>query len=121
MPSARILAGLHDTNILKQAASLSDPSGGKFTYPVEKRRIKENVAALRSAENHLDAFWAAVDQAMIGNTGDVSGTAVHDLLSQPRIFQRTPEWVEPTNPTQNKSGDLILTLLKPIPIFRGKQ
>lgn len=97
-PWAQILAGLHDTTSLEQAANLGEPSAGKFTYPVEKRRSKESVEALRSAESHLHAFWAAVDQIMIAKTDKLKDTAVANLLSQ-RILQRTPDWVELIKPS----------------------
>lgn len=100
-PWARILAALRDTGISTRAVNLGEPSGGKFTYPVEKRRTKANVEALRCAESNLDAFWAAIDQVMVAKVGDLHGTAVRNLLSQPHILQRTREWVEPekTPPT----------------------
>ncbi|KAJ5794323.1 hypothetical protein N7457_000922 [Penicillium paradoxum] len=95
---ARILAVLHETSMPNRVVNLGNPTGGKFAYPVEKRRTIENVAALRSAERHLDDFWAAVDQVMVAKAGDLSGTAVRNVLSQPRTLQRTREWVEPTKP-----------------------
>lgn len=112
-PWGRILAALHETSTSTRTVSLGEPSGGKFTYPVEKRRTKENVEALRSAEHHLDAFWAAIDQVMVAKAGGLHDTAVRNLLSQPRILQRTREWVEaenlpPAPSTQNKAGDADL-------------
>lgn len=38
-------------------ADLGTPSGWTFFYPVDKRRTKENVEAMRRGEAHLDAFW----------------------------------------------------------------
>lgn len=86
-------------SIPNRAVNLGKPSAGKFIYPVDKRRTKENVKALRSAEANLDAFWTAIDQAMIAKAGDLSGTAVRNLLIQPRILQRTGEWIEPVKPS----------------------
>ncbi|CAG7932207.1 unnamed protein product [Penicillium olsonii] len=81
---------------------------GAFAYPIHKRRNKDNVEALRSAESRLDAFWAVIDQLMKAKAGDLHGTAVQALLSQPRTLQRTREWVEsektasaPVTQTQN--------------------
>ncbi|CAI7631482.1 unnamed protein product [Penicillium glandicola] len=107
-PWALILTGLRDASLLNRAAILGEPSGGKFTYPIEKRHTKENVEALRTAESHLDDFWAAMDQAVVAKTGNLGGIAVRDLLSQPRILHRTPEWVALTKrscgqPTEGKS------------------
>lgn len=86
---AQILEGLRDTTVLTRAARLGDPSGGKFTYPVERRRTKESVAALRNAEAHLDAFWADNDRVMVSFSDQSSSMAVRSLLSQQRILKRT--------------------------------
>ncbi|KAG2417841.1 hypothetical protein HFD88_000940 [Aspergillus terreus] len=109
-PWAQMHRAIQETSKSTNVTSLGEPSGGKFTYPIDKRRTKENVAALRRAEANLDAFWEAIDQAMLRKVGGLRGTAVRRLLSQPRILQRTPEWVEPT-PTasaQVKKGEADL-------------
>ncbi|RDW93396.1 uncharacterized protein DSM5745_00718 [Aspergillus mulundensis] len=95
-PSTEILAALNEDN-LKEAASLCDPSGGRFHYPFEKRRTKENVNTLRKAERHLDDFWQAVDKVLLAKVGDLRDTAVGHLLYQSRILRRTLEWTEPEN------------------------
>ncbi|TKA29579.1 hypothetical protein B0A50_03592 [Salinomyces thailandicus] len=75
---------------------LGMPSGGKFYYPVDKRRTETTTEAMRKAEGNLDAFWAGVDRRMQHTAGKrVVGLAVRRLLSQPRILQRTPQWIEP--------------------------
>ncbi|OIW23248.1 hypothetical protein CONLIGDRAFT_657846 [Coniochaeta ligniaria NRRL 30616] len=76
-------------------SKLGEPSGGRFAYPIEKRRSKDNVAALRGAEANLDAFWVSVDGLLRSRVRDLKGTATERMLSQPRVLQRTPEWVEP--------------------------
>ncbi|RAK97333.1 uncharacterized protein BO80DRAFT_428331 [Aspergillus ibericus CBS 121593] len=121
---ARILAALNvalpTNNNSSRAANLGDPSDGKFKYPIEKRRTKENVEILRRAESHLDAFWAAIDQVMVAKAGDLQGTAVRNLLSQSRILQRTTEWIEQEKPqaaiiSQDKLGEINLyTLNQPL-------
>lgn len=92
---ARISGALHEISHSSEIVRLGQPSDGKFNYPIEKRRTKENVEALRRAEGHLDAFWAAIDQLMVAKAGNLRGTSVWNLLSQPRILKRTPEWFEP--------------------------
>ncbi|KAL8375630.1 hypothetical protein RB595_006959 [Gaeumannomyces hyphopodioides] len=67
----------------------------KFTYPVDKRRSRDNVETMRRAEEYLDAFWEAMDRTMHPRAGNLEGTATKALLSQSRILQRTPVWVEP--------------------------
>ncbi|CAG7950189.1 unnamed protein product [Penicillium olsonii] len=92
---ALMLGATHERGLQLRAAKLANPAGGAFAYPIHKRRNKDNVEALRSAESRLDAFWAAIDQLMKAKAGDLQGTAVQALLSQPRTLQRTREWVEP--------------------------
>ncbi|KAJ0421360.1 hypothetical protein BJY00DRAFT_323347 [Aspergillus carlsbadensis] len=92
---AGISAALSERSRSTKAVTLGQPTGGKFTYPIEKRRTKENVEALRKAEANLDAFWATVDGIVASKAGDLDKTAVWKLLTQPRILQRTEEWVEP--------------------------
>ncbi|KAJ6032214.1 hypothetical protein N7540_002946 [Penicillium herquei] len=95
----RMISTLWDsTPGLDTAIGLGEPSNGKFTYPIEKRRTSENVNALRKAESHLDIFWTVIDRAVIANSGDLSGTVLHALLSQPRTLQRTSEWIETETP-----------------------
>ncbi|KAJ5391389.1 hypothetical protein N7509_006879 [Penicillium cosmopolitanum] len=92
---ANMLAALSDKSFTPRSVKLGEPSGGKFTYPIHKRRTQENTEALRKSEHNLDAFWASIDQLMVAKAGDLRNTAVRSLLSQPRILQRTPEWTEP--------------------------
>ncbi|RDW68843.1 uncharacterized protein DSM5745_08603 [Aspergillus mulundensis] len=77
---------------LTDAGAICDPSGGKFYYPFEKRRTKETVDALRSAERKLDAVWAAIDRSLCTKSGNLRGTAAGKLLSLQNILRRTPEW-----------------------------
>ncbi|PYI31035.1 hypothetical protein BP00DRAFT_344632 [Aspergillus indologenus CBS 114.80] len=90
----RIAQAVLEPKGASQAAVLGDPSGGKFAYPIERRRTKENVAILRQAEARLDAFWRLIDEALADS---LPGTASYEVLfSQSRSLQRTPEWEEPT-------------------------
>lgn len=94
-----MLAGLHEGSVAIRAADLGgEPTGGKFTYPIHKRRTRENVDALRKAECSLDAFWTVIDQLLIEKGGGIRDTAVYRFLSQPRLLQRTQEWSEIDNP-----------------------
>ncbi|KAG8159806.1 hypothetical protein KVR01_010443 [Diaporthe batatas] len=96
---------------------LGNPSGGRFDYPVGKRRTLQNVDKMRQAEADLDAFWENIDTLMNKRGTRVEGTAVGKLLSQGRVLQRTPEWVEPPkaeNPAVSKASseaevDMLLT------------
>ncbi|KAM0426356.1 hypothetical protein ACHAPT_008397 [Fusarium lateritium] len=90
----QIDAALSERNVYQNASKLGEPLPGRFTYPIQKRRTKENVDALRRAEANLDAFWAKIDQLLHTKGGKLEGSFVKQLLSQPRILQRTAEWVE---------------------------
>lgn len=95
--SAKFWTGMMDAIAFDEAtlARLGSPVDNKFNYPVEKRRNKENVEALRRAEENLDGFWRNIDQLMESKGGDLEHTFVHRLLAQPRTLQRTPPWIEP--------------------------
>ena len=93
---------------------LADPSDGKFYYPVDRRRNKENVEAMRQAESKLDTFWTKIDQLMQQNVGDLKGTAVGQLLRQSRILQRTPEWSDPTRKEPLSMSKNVDQLIKPL-------
>lgn len=93
-PWARIMSALDEKN-MGRAAALGTPTDGRFVYPVKKRRTRENVEAMRKAEANLDAFWGCVDQVLNVKGGGLEGTATRRLLSQGRVLERTPEWVEP--------------------------
>lgn len=95
------------------------PVGGKFNYPVGKRRSKENVEALRRAESKLDDFWALFDERMFRDAENIDTTALYQLLSQPRALQRTPEWTEPpsTQKSTPSSGSLPGIVIKPFSAF----
>ena len=100
--------------------SLGNPIGGKFAYPVGKRRTRENVEALRSAEDNLDKVWRKFDEDLMAKARQLWNKAkgaleaagkpalpAHDLtdnpltkavtrvLMQDRTLQRTPAWTEP--------------------------
>lgn len=92
------LRAMSDECNMIYALKLSDMSEGRLTYPIDKRRTKENVEIMRRSEAKLDKFWAIVDetiQSAMETTPD--GSAHLPLFSQPRLIQRTPKWVEPVN------------------------
>ncbi|GAP89947.2 hypothetical protein SAMD00023353_4400550 [Rosellinia necatrix] len=101
-----VLSALHETN-LRQIARLGNPNNMKFTYPIEKRRTKQNVEALRRAEENLDGFWVAVDRLVYAKCGNLLGSAQQRVLTQPRIMRRTPGWMEPS-PSATKSGKEVV-------------
>ncbi|KAF2818287.1 hypothetical protein CC86DRAFT_472923 [Ophiobolus disseminans] len=79
-----------------QVYRYADPTDGKFDYPVQRRRNKQNVGILRMAEANLDSFWRAVDQHYKSKAiGKSQQDLVAHLLRSDRAIQRTPEWIEP--------------------------
>ncbi|KAM5354070.1 hypothetical protein ACJ41O_000720 [Fusarium nematophilum] len=116
-PWAQIMGAFGDGNLAK-AAKLGEPLAGRFTYPIQKRRTKENVDILRRSESSLDAFWASVDQLLQAKAGNLDGTAVMRLLTQSRTLQRTPEWVE--TPEPNKTAAAPPPIEQPLsPFYSG--
>ncbi|KAK4499316.1 hypothetical protein PRZ48_009829 [Zasmidium cellare] len=89
------------------------PADNRFDYPVSKRRTRENVEAMRLAEQNLDAFWQKVDELLHRNARELKGTYLRDLLRQPRGLQRTPEWIEPSAGGANKDKTMEM-LTKPL-------
>lgn len=81
-------------------AGLGSPTDGRFSYPVNNRRTRSNVGALRKAEQNLDAFWFAVDKHFAAQSTHSHHPHLPDevmkiLLAGNRSLQRTPEWEEP--------------------------
>jgi hypothetical protein len=94
-------------------ASLGNPSSGRFHYPVDKRRTRENTEAMRQAEKHLDAFWEAVDR----KSKSAISPRIRQLFSQ-QVIQRTPEWVEQVKePKPDISAADIDSLTRPLSEF----
>lgn len=106
---------ISDENNMIKAVTIGDMSNGRLAYPIDKRRTKENVEILRRSEASLDAFWACVDQTIHSVVGELGNSAVLPLLSESRVIQRTPEWVEPTRkpkreatvPTNDSNSEAI--------------
>ncbi|EPE05514.1 hypothetical protein F503_02253 [Ophiostoma piceae UAMH 11346] len=94
-PLLRISRAMDGDNV-HGAASLVDPSSGRFAYPVDKRRTKETVEAMQRAELNLDKFWLYIDQVMHLKAGDLKHTAMEELLANPKARRRTCKWVEPS-------------------------
>jgi hypothetical protein len=84
--------------------SLGAPTKGKFAYPVGKRRTRENVRAMRSAEENLDKFWLKVDQDIKSKAGEF-WKKVHE-----RAGTSTPEHVDlEVNPLKGSATHRLLT------------
>ncbi|KAI1530130.1 hypothetical protein PtrSN001C_008779 [Pyrenophora tritici-repentis] len=83
-----------------------DPSDGKFNYPVQRRRNKQNVEIMRKAEANLDLFWKAVDQHYKSRgVGKSQQDLISHLLRSDRAIQRTPEWIEPEKSKPRREED----------------
>lgn len=62
-----------------QLGRVGDPTTGNFNYPSTKRKTKDNIAAMQSAERHLDNLWAKVDDCLQKNLRKASLRVVHEL------------------------------------------
>jgi hypothetical protein len=85
-------------------ADLADPSDGRFFYPVDKRRTRENTEAMQKAERRLDKFWEMLDKQLMRKADLSQHEAFRRLLSAPRILRRTPNWVEPDPAVRPEDG-----------------
>ncbi|KAK7750173.1 hypothetical protein SLS62_007924 [Diatrype stigma] len=98
-----IMFALHDRNLTTVAMS-GNPTDKKFAYPFEKRRTKQNVEALQQAERNLDHFWANIDRIVYAKCGSLEGTVIRRVLTQPRVMQRTPDWIDPVPSAAKQPG-----------------
>ncbi|KAF9100522.1 hypothetical protein BGX27_000354 [Mortierella sp. AM989] len=95
----------------------ADPSDGKFFYPVEKRRTKENTELMQQAERTLDKFWEKLDKFILQKIDVSRQGALTQLLSDNRILHRTPDWVQPDPtlpPTDRQKENRVEELVKPL-------
>ncbi|KAK5942298.1 hypothetical protein PMZ80_004861 [Knufia obscura] len=90
-----------------------NPEDGKFRYPIEKRKTKENVEQLRSAEQSLDRFWENVDRITSRARG-FQDLATGTLLAQERVLRRTPEWTQPGKKDGSTAEVQVEELYKPL-------
>ena len=60
----KYMNALESGHIGKMITNLGNPKNGKFSYPINKRRTRENVTKMMAAERSLDLFWEALDKKM---------------------------------------------------------
>jgi hypothetical protein len=70
------------------------PYREKLAYPVNKRRTRTRVDAMRQAEANLDKFWKATDSMFENETGIPQHHIIRDCLNEGGEVQRTAPWVE---------------------------
>lgn len=102
---------------------LGSTEDGRFQYPVEKRRNRENVELMRLAEKNLDDFWRAVDAYMPVTRGMTQENAVYVMLSRlSKTIQRTPEWVEPQKqPSKLKAPEISPAEIRTELVYRTEK
>ena len=103
---------LADEKKLRKLGDLVIGHTGRFYYPVEKRKTKENVDAMIRSEKNLDTFWAAVD-GNVRMTRGFHGSALHGLIAQKKSLQRTLAWTEPIKVVKNRIKEPVIS--KPVP------
>ncbi|KAF7893650.1 uncharacterized protein EAF02_001188 [Botrytis sinoallii] len=86
-------------------AKFGSPAEGRFHYPSDKRRNKQNTESMRKAEHNLDEFWQKMDEVYQRNTGQTLTQAVKHICTAVRPLERTPEWVEPMKVPKPKPQD----------------
>ncbi|KAF7883144.1 uncharacterized protein EAF01_011653 [Botrytis porri] len=86
-------------------AKFGSPAEGRFHYPSDKRRNKQNTESMRKAEHNLDEFWQKMDEVYQRNTGQTLTQAVKHICTAVRPLERTPEWVEPIKVPKTKPQD----------------
>ncbi|QSZ29954.1 hypothetical protein DSL72_004472 [Monilinia vaccinii-corymbosi] len=82
--------------VLKGIVPLAMPHDGKFKYPINKKRTKQNTEQLIMAEKNLDHFWAKFDASWKRLTRKGIDACFGDYPPRKRgEIQRTAAWVEP--------------------------
>lgn len=105
------MSGLN-TAPLVNAGDISD---GKFRYPVDKRKIRENTEVMQAAERNLDSSWTKVDGQLVHETSLFKHPTLRNLLSDERILHRTPDWEESDSARPaNQRVDSIEELCRPL-------
>lgn len=88
---------------------------GKFRYPVDKRKIRENTEVMQAAERNLDSFWTKVDGQLVHKTSLFKHPTLRNFLSDERILHRTPDWEESDSARPaNQRVDSIDELCRPL-------
>ncbi|TVY46706.1 hypothetical protein LOCC1_G004658 [Lachnellula occidentalis] len=113
----RLFSGIHDVvrNLsVVPFAKFGSPTEGRFHYPSDKKRTKQNTESMRTAEHNLDVFWANVDETCRSKTGRSFGRGIQHLFKEQQPMERTPEWIEPIKEQKkaamDKSGDGLSAL-----------
>lgn len=104
----KVMGAMNDKRLVG-ISDFGDPSDNKFEYPVHKKRNKINVDKMREAEENLALLWDNLDARFRDDHVDLTGTALKNLLLQPRALQRTPEWTEPAVVNQKDGGSKAIT------------
>lgn len=99
------------TELDRSLISLGTPHNGRFRYPADKRRTRENIEAMQQAEKNLDEFWCKLDRKLASVYA--LSPRVRSLLSQ-RVLERTPDWVEPIKPTKPAETQVSSSEVKPL-------
>jgi hypothetical protein len=76
-------------------AKVGMPSDGRFRYPSDKRRTRQNTEIMRQAEQNLDLFWQTVDAQYKKMSGKHLNQVVQYHFKEGCQLERTPEWIEP--------------------------
>lgn len=71
------------------------PIEAKLRYPAHKRKGREIIAQMPTAEANLDKFWAAIDDSLENKTGSNWHKTVQNYIDEGGPLIRNPSWKEP--------------------------
>ncbi|CAF9941525.1 MAG: hypothetical protein HETSPECPRED_003636 [Heterodermia speciosa] len=102
MSTQKNLEGYFACQFGSKITTLGTPNEGRFYYPVDKRKTRDNTDAMIRSEKMLDEFWLMVDRELLSRKALSPRMSL--FLSQ-RIPERTPEWIEPAKPSQHNFSE----------------
>lgn len=110
-PRAQFLGSMEGTSI----PNLGTLRGDRFLYPIDKRRTRDNVEAMRAAERHLTCSGKRHQHIAYNKAPKIRATAIWNrLLAQPWMLQRTPEWVDSSKALRSSEEKEVEALCKPL-------
>jgi len=85
-------------------AKVGMPSDGRFQYPPDKRRTRQNTEIMRQADQNLDLFWQIVDVQYKKTSGRDRNQVVQHHFKEGCQLERTPEWIESIKEPKTKKA-----------------
>jgi hypothetical protein len=101
-------------DLLVGVAPYGMPRGGRFNYPSDKRRTKENTEKMIEAEKNLDEFWTLIEARWkkLARKSLERSMGEHVPSHRGLPLARTAPWVEPT--PKSKEAKTLGTYTTPV-------